>query len=55
MTPENIERLTAEIKENYTDVATAKDGSLTLVRLPEVHPATSLGTAVGRSAAFWRL
>jgi hypothetical protein len=37
MTPENIERLTTEIKENYSDVATAQDGNLTLVRLPQVH------------------
>jgi len=37
MTRENIERLTAELKENYADAVTAKDGDLTLVRLPEVH------------------
>lgn len=37
MTPETIERLAAELKESYRGVASAKDGTLTLVRLPEVH------------------
>ncbi len=37
MTRDNIERLTAELKENYTDTVTAKDGELILVRLPLVH------------------
>jgi len=37
MTPETIERLTLELKENYPGAATARDSGLTLVRLPEVH------------------
>ena len=37
MTQETIERLTAELKENYPGAVTARDGGLTLVRLPEVH------------------
>lgn len=37
MTPETIERLTAELKDHYPGAVSAKDGTLTLVRLPEVH------------------
>ncbi len=37
MTAETIERLVAELKENYRGAVNAKDGTLTLVRLPEVH------------------
>ena len=37
MTPETIERLAAELKENYRGAIYARDGTLTLVRLPEVH------------------
>ena len=36
MTAETIELLAAELKENYSDAMSAKDGTLTLVRLPEV-------------------
>jgi hypothetical protein len=37
MTPETTERLAAELKENYRGAVSAKDGTLTLVRLPDVH------------------
>jgi hypothetical protein len=37
MTQEIIDRLTAELKDNYPGTVAAKDGGLTLVRLPEVH------------------
>lgn len=37
MTQETIERLTAELRENYRGALSAKDGALTLVSLPEVH------------------
>lgn len=37
MTEGTIERLTSELKENYPRSVTAKDGTLTLVRLPQVH------------------
>lgn len=37
MTQETIDRLTAELKNNYQGAVSAKDGGLTLVRLPEVH------------------
>jgi hypothetical protein len=33
----SVERLVAELKENYRGAVNAKDGTLTLVRLPEVH------------------
>ena len=36
MTQETIARLTSELNENYQGAVTAKDGGLTLVRLPEV-------------------
>ena len=37
MTEATIERLMSELKENYRGAATAKDGALMLVRLPDVH------------------
>ena len=37
MTKEAIERLASELKEDYRGAVSAKDGALTLVRLPEVH------------------
>jgi hypothetical protein len=37
MTPETIERLTAELKNHYQGAVSAKDDALVLVRLPEVH------------------
>jgi hypothetical protein len=37
MTEAAIERLTSELKENYRGALSARDGTLTLVRLPEVH------------------
>jgi hypothetical protein len=37
VTQESIERLTAELKESYQGAVSAKDGTLMLVRLQEVH------------------
>jgi len=37
MTPETIQRLATELKENYRGAMEARDGSMTLVRIPEVH------------------
>jgi hypothetical protein len=37
VTQETIERLVAELRENYAGAALARDGGLTLVRLPDVH------------------
>jgi len=37
MTEATIERLTSELKENYGGAMSAKDSTLTLVRLPEVY------------------
>jgi hypothetical protein len=36
MSQETIQRLAAELKENYRGAMEAKDGTLTLVRIPEV-------------------
>jgi len=36
MTSETIERLEQELKEGYKGAVSAKDGALTLVKLPEV-------------------
>lgn len=37
MTQETIDRLLAELKDQYTGAVSAKDSSLMLVRLPGVH------------------
>lgn len=37
MTQETIDRLSAELKDQYTGAVSAKDNVLMLVRLPEVH------------------
>lgn len=37
MTPETIECFAAELKVNYRGAVSAKEGTLTLVRLPAVH------------------
>jgi hypothetical protein len=37
MTPQNIERIAAELKEVFPGATSARDGTATLVRLPEVH------------------
>ncbi len=37
MTPETIERTVLELKERYCGATVARDGRLTLVKLPEVH------------------
>src|SRR5262249_52753947 len=37
MTPQNVERIAAELKEVFPGATSAREGTATLVRLPEVH------------------
>jgi hypothetical protein len=37
MTPQNIERIAAELREVFHGATSAREGTATLVRLPEVH------------------